>query len=43
MKQTKRFGNEGIEFLYCPLPDDLQRQLMDNLNASSREQRNRND
>ena len=43
MKQTKRFGTDGIEFLFCQLPEDLQRLLNDNLNASSREQRNRND
>ncbi|MBI3521814.1 MAG: hypothetical protein HY071_01785 [Chloroflexi bacterium] len=43
MKRSKRFGTDGIEFLHYPLPADLQSQLNDNLDASRREQRNRND
>ena len=43
MKRTERYGTKGILFLLCRLPDDLQRMLNENLDASSREQRNRND
>lgn len=43
MKRSKRFGIDGIEFLHCQLPEDLQGQLNDNLDSSRREQRNRND
>jgi hypothetical protein len=43
MKRTKRYGTDGIEFLFCQLPDDIQRRLNENLDASSREQRNRSD
>src|SRR5688572_27042891 len=42
MKRSERFGNQGIEFRHFQLPDDLQGQLNSNLDASSREQGNRN-
>lgn len=43
MKRSSRFGVEGVEFLHCPLPSDLQVQLNACLDASGSEQRNRND
>ncbi len=43
MKRSKRFGTEGIQFIHCPLPVELQTQLEASLDTSSKEQRNRND
>lgn len=41
MSRSKRLGSEGIEFIYCPLPNEFERQLNEQLDASSREQRTR--
>ena len=38
-KRTKRFGQERIRMLVCPLPDNLQAELTKVLNAASQEQR----
>jgi hypothetical protein len=39
--RSKRLGIEGIEFLHCVLPQDLQEQLDNVLDACSAEQRSR--
>ena len=43
IKRSKRFGTEAIQFIHCPLPIELQAQLEASLDASRKEQRNRND
>lgn len=40
-KRGKRIGLDGIDLLRCHLPDDLQRQLHETLDACSGEQRSR--
>ena len=41
MRRSARLGTGGIEFIFCQLPPDLDRQLNEHLDASSREQRTR--
>lgn len=43
MRRSARFGVDGIQFIHCPLPLELQQKLDACLDASSKEQRNRND
>lgn len=43
VRRSARFGTDGIQFIHCPLPPDLQVHLDECLDASSKEQRNRND
>jgi hypothetical protein len=39
--RSKRIGREGIEFVYCELPSEMQRQLDGVLDVASAEQRTR--